>query len=292
MPLLNVAPGDVIGNCHRKHRAIEFKKFLPIIDKAVPEKLEVHLVLDNYGTHETAMIHSWLARRPRFHLHFTPTSASWINQVKRHAPADPSRHLHFGPGESDQEYLVPVTKVGISILPGRRLAVLWTSERDLMVFGTIFGQKASCASLYRATFLRANSDRGGRDRPRHSRASRPLREPAHPCGPRRRATAAARVNPVHAPARWRCSRTAITACGTGQQPQRRAPHHGPVGLLLRQFSHSAMSAWSRPPCFEPTGGDGGPAARVRVRRAAAFVCRRNECPLPDGHEPAVGRARS
>ena len=83
MPLLNVAPGDVIGNCHRKHRAIEFKKFLPIIDKAVPEKLEVHLVLDNYGTHETAMIHSWLARRPRFHLHFTPTSASWINQVKR-----------------------------------------------------------------------------------------------------------------------------------------------------------------------------------------------------------------
>ena len=59
MPLLNVAPGDVIGNCHRKHRAIEFKKFLPIIDKAVPEKLEVHLVLDNYGTHETAMIHRY-----------------------------------------------------------------------------------------------------------------------------------------------------------------------------------------------------------------------------------------
>jgi len=80
---LNVATGEVIGKCYRRHRAIEFKKFLALIDKAVPPELEVHLVLDNYGTHKTAMIHNWLARRPRFHLHFTPTSASWLNQVER-----------------------------------------------------------------------------------------------------------------------------------------------------------------------------------------------------------------
>ena len=79
----NTATGEVLGKCYRKHRSVEFKKFPALIDKAVPDELEVHLVLDNYGTHKTALIHNWLARRPRFHLHFTPTSASWINQVER-----------------------------------------------------------------------------------------------------------------------------------------------------------------------------------------------------------------
>ena len=73
----------MIGKCYRRHRSVEFKKFLRIIDQAVPAELDVHLVLDNYGTHKTAMIHNWLARRPRYHLHFTPTSSSWINQVER-----------------------------------------------------------------------------------------------------------------------------------------------------------------------------------------------------------------
>ena len=80
---LNTATGEVIGKCFRRHRAVEFKRFLAVIDKAVPAELDVHLVLDNYGTHKTAMIHNWLARRPRYHLHFTPTSASWINQIER-----------------------------------------------------------------------------------------------------------------------------------------------------------------------------------------------------------------
>ena len=80
---LNTATGEVIGKCYRRHRSVEFKKFLALIDKAVPADLEIHLVLDNYGTHKTAMIHNWLARRPRYQLHFTPTSASWINQVER-----------------------------------------------------------------------------------------------------------------------------------------------------------------------------------------------------------------
>ncbi len=80
---LNTATGEVIGKCYRRHRSVEFRRFLDVIDKNVPKELDVHLVLDNYGTHKTAMIHNWLAKRPRFQLHFTPTSASWLNFVER-----------------------------------------------------------------------------------------------------------------------------------------------------------------------------------------------------------------
>jgi len=79
----NIADGTVIGELHRQHRATEFKKFLTTIDKAVPQELDVHVVCDNYGTHKTPAIKSWLARHPRFHVHFTPTGSSWINQVER-----------------------------------------------------------------------------------------------------------------------------------------------------------------------------------------------------------------
>ena len=79
----NIADGTVISSLHRRHRAIEFKKFLTTIDKAVPAELDVHLVCDNYATHKTPEIRAWLARHPRFHIHFTPTGSSWVNQVER-----------------------------------------------------------------------------------------------------------------------------------------------------------------------------------------------------------------
>ncbi|HWM99799.1 MAG TPA: IS630 family transposase [Streptosporangiaceae bacterium] len=79
----NIADGTVISELHRRHRAIEFKKFLASIDKAVPADLDVHLVCDNYATHNTPEIKTWLARHPRFHVHFTPTGSSWMNQVER-----------------------------------------------------------------------------------------------------------------------------------------------------------------------------------------------------------------
>jgi transposase len=79
----NIADGTVISQVHRRHRAIEFRKFLARIDKAVPAGLDVHLVCDNYATHNTAEIRTWLARHPRFHVHFTPTGSSWMNQVER-----------------------------------------------------------------------------------------------------------------------------------------------------------------------------------------------------------------
>ena len=79
----NIADGTVISELHRRHRAIEFRKFLAAIDKAVPAGLDVHLICDNYATHNTAEIKTWLARHLRFHVHFTPTGSSWMNQVER-----------------------------------------------------------------------------------------------------------------------------------------------------------------------------------------------------------------
>ena len=79
----NIADGTVISALHRRHRAAKFKKFLARIDAAVPAELDVHLICDNYGTHKTAAIKAWLDKHPRFHMHFTPTSSSWINQVER-----------------------------------------------------------------------------------------------------------------------------------------------------------------------------------------------------------------
>ncbi|HEY6795215.1 MAG TPA: IS630 family transposase [Kineosporiaceae bacterium] len=78
-----IADGTVITELHRQHRAIEFKKFLTIIDKTVPEGLDIRLVCDNYGTHRTPAVKAWLAKHPRVHLHFTPTGSSWMNQVER-----------------------------------------------------------------------------------------------------------------------------------------------------------------------------------------------------------------
>lgn len=80
---LNTATGEVIGKCYQRHRAVEFKKFLIEIEANVPDGLDVHLIMDNYKTHKTPAIRNWLARRPHWHLHFTPTSASWLNMVER-----------------------------------------------------------------------------------------------------------------------------------------------------------------------------------------------------------------
>jgi transposase len=80
---LGLTTGKVIGRLHNRHRAIEFHRFLQTIDQQVPKHLDVHLVLDNSSTHKTPKIRRWLAAHPRFHLHFTPTSSSWINLVER-----------------------------------------------------------------------------------------------------------------------------------------------------------------------------------------------------------------
>jgi len=79
---LDIATGRVIGRCFRRHRSKEFLRFLGEIDRAVPAELEVHLVMDNYATHKTQEVKRWLLRRPRYHVHFTPTTSSWLNLVE------------------------------------------------------------------------------------------------------------------------------------------------------------------------------------------------------------------
>jgi len=80
---LDVKSGKVLGETHHRHRSMEFRKFLDRIDASVPPDREVHIVMDNYGTHKTPLIRAWFAKRPRFHVHFTPTYGSWLNQVER-----------------------------------------------------------------------------------------------------------------------------------------------------------------------------------------------------------------
>jgi len=99
---LDVATGRVIGQCFRRHRAKEFIKFLRIIDDSVPANLDVHLILDNYTTHKTAEVRRWLARHPRFHVHFTPTYSSWINLVESWFSVLTRRQLQRGSHRSTQ----------------------------------------------------------------------------------------------------------------------------------------------------------------------------------------------
>ncbi|MGW6412735.1 IS630 family transposase, partial [Streptomyces vinaceus] len=80
---MDVATGEIIGSIHRRHRAVEFKKFLTKLDKEVPAGLDVHLICDNCSTHKSPAVKKWLETHPRFHMHFTPAYSSWLNQVER-----------------------------------------------------------------------------------------------------------------------------------------------------------------------------------------------------------------
>jgi transposase len=80
---LDVQSGEIIAQCKPRHRHQEFLAFLQHVDRSVPARLDVHLIIDNYATHKHAKVRAWLARRPRFHVHFTPTYTSWLNQVER-----------------------------------------------------------------------------------------------------------------------------------------------------------------------------------------------------------------
>ena len=80
---LNILEGKVIGTCMRKHRHQEWLKFLQLIDREIPLDKEIHLIADNYCTHKHPRVQRWLQRHPRFHMHFTPTSSSWLNMVER-----------------------------------------------------------------------------------------------------------------------------------------------------------------------------------------------------------------
>jgi len=100
---LDVASGHVIADMTERHRAVEFRKFLNLINRSVPDDLDVHLVVDNVSTHKTPEIHRWLLRHPRFHLHFTPTYSSWMNLVERWFAELTNKWLRRGTHRSTKE---------------------------------------------------------------------------------------------------------------------------------------------------------------------------------------------
>jgi len=100
---LDAKSGELIGQTQRRHRSLEFRNFLDTIEQNVPAELDVHLILDNYGTHKTQLIRDWLVKRPRFHLHFTPTSSSWLNLVERWFALLTEKQLRRGVHRSAKE---------------------------------------------------------------------------------------------------------------------------------------------------------------------------------------------
>jgi transposase len=126
---LNVKTGKVIAEHHRRHRSIEFRKFLDTIDANGPERLDVHLVLDNYGTHKTPLIKRWLLRHPRFHMHFTPTGGSWINQVERFFADLTNRQLPRGAHRSTAELQAAIFEY-IDIRNRNPKPLVWTKTAD------------------------------------------------------------------------------------------------------------------------------------------------------------------
>ncbi len=102
---LNTATGDVIGKCYKRHRATEFKRFLREIESRVPDDLDIHLIMDNYATHKTPAIRAWLAKRPHWHVHFTPTGSSWLNMVERFFAEITQRQIRRGVHRSEREVI-------------------------------------------------------------------------------------------------------------------------------------------------------------------------------------------
>ena len=126
---LDIATGEVIGEMHRRHRSVEFLQFLRTIEASVADDLEVHLVMDNYGTHKTPSIKSWFARHPRFHVHFTPTSASWLNQVERWFATLTERYLRRGTHRSTRQ-LEQAIKQYLDINNASPKPFVWSKSAD------------------------------------------------------------------------------------------------------------------------------------------------------------------
>ena len=126
---LDTKTGTVIGQLHRRHRSIEFRKFLDTIDVEVPTDLDIHLIMDNYGTHKTPLIRRWLARRPRFHVHFTPTSASWLNLVERWFAALTQKQIKRGAHASTRA-LESAIRQYIAVTNEAPKPFVWTKTAD------------------------------------------------------------------------------------------------------------------------------------------------------------------
>ena len=129
---MDVASGVTISTCYRRHRQREFLRFLDQIEESLPVGLEVHLVMDNYSTHKVAKVRNWLARHPRYHVHFTPTSASWLNLVERLFAEVTQRCVRRGSHTSVRS----LEKAMLDYLDKRNMhpkPFVWTADADLIL---------------------------------------------------------------------------------------------------------------------------------------------------------------
>jgi transposase len=126
---LDVSTGRVLGQCRRRHRSTEFVKFLQQIDDSVPHELDVHVILDNLSTHKTPAAHRWFLRHPRFHIHFTPTYSSWLNQVERWFALLEQKALKRGVHRSTLELEKAIYKF-IEVSNEEPRPYLWTKSAD------------------------------------------------------------------------------------------------------------------------------------------------------------------
>jgi len=126
---LDIRSGEVLAQCKRRHRHQEFLAFLRHIDANVPERFDVHLVLDNYATHKHAKVRAWLARRPRYHVHFTPTYASWLNQVERWFGVITQRAIRRGSFRTVRE-LVRRIEAFVTHYNAHACPFAWTATAD------------------------------------------------------------------------------------------------------------------------------------------------------------------
>ena len=129
---LDVASGVAISSCYRRHRHQEFLRFLEQIEASLPRGLEVHLVMDNYGTHKVKRVRAWLARHPRYHVHFTPTGASWLNMVERLFAEVTQRCVRRGSYTAVRE----LEKAMLAYLDKRNRdpkPFVWTADADLIL---------------------------------------------------------------------------------------------------------------------------------------------------------------
>ena len=129
---LDIATGEIIGHCQKRHRQQEFVRFLERIESRVPAGLEVHLVLDNYATHKTPKVAAWFKRRPRYHLHFTPTSSSWLNQVERWFAKITEQRIRRGVFKSVDELIAAIDDYIVTHNRAPK-PFAWTASADLIL---------------------------------------------------------------------------------------------------------------------------------------------------------------
>jgi len=126
---LDIASGTVLGKCYLQHRHQEFLRFLRLIDRQVPTELDVHLILDNYGTHKHPRVRGWFAKHPRYHLHFTPTGASWLSQVERFFSTLTQKQIRRGSYTSVRDLIVKINRY-LEIYNHNPKPFVWTKSAD------------------------------------------------------------------------------------------------------------------------------------------------------------------